>query len=52
MLSRAVWANVKELIARSSEVLSYRIEPDLMFHFLDIIEDLIVGQTRWVTAKL
>jgi hypothetical protein len=52
MLSRAVWANVKELITRSSDVLSYRIEPDLMFHFLDIIEDLIVGQTRWVTAKL
>ena len=52
MLSRAVWANIKDLIVRSSEVLSYQIEPDLMFHFLDIIEDLIVNQTRWVTAKL
>ena len=52
MFSRTIWAHVKELIAKSSDILSYRIEPDLMFHFIDIIEDLIINQARLVTAKL
>jgi IS4 transposase len=52
MFSRTIWTHVKELIAKSSDVLSYRIEPDLMFHFIDIIEDLIVNQARMATAKL
>ena len=52
MFSRAVWDRVKELIFKSSDILSYRIEPDLLFHFIDIIEDLIAKQSRWGTAKL
>ena len=52
MFSRAVWDRVKELIFKSSDILSYRIEPDLLFHFIDIIEDLIAEQSRWDTAKL
>lgn len=52
MLAETVWTYVKELIVRSSDVLCYKIEPDLLFHFFDIIEDTIINQTRLVTAKL
>jgi len=52
MLAETVWAYVKELIIRSSDVLCYRIEPDadVLFHFFDIIEDTIIRQTRLVSA--
>jgi hypothetical protein len=52
MLAETVWAYVKELIIRSSDVLCYKIEPDLLFHFFDIIEDTILRQTRLTSAKL
>ena len=52
MFSRTIWAQVKELIVKSTGVLSYQIEPDLMLHFIDIIEDLIINQARLATAKL
>lgn len=52
MLSRRIWTHVKELIAKSSDILSHRIDPDTIFHFIEIIEDLIVEQTQLVTAKL
>jgi IS4 transposase len=39
MMAQSLWANVKELIIRSSDVLCYKIEPDTLFHFIDIIED-------------
>ncbi len=52
MMAQSLWANVKELIIRSSDVLCYKIEPDTLFHFIDIIEDTIIGQTRIASAKL
>ncbi len=52
LMAQALWANVKELIIRSSEVLCYKIEPDLLLHFIDIIEDTIIRHTRIVSAKL
>ena len=52
MMAQALWANVKELIIRSSDVLCYKIEPDILFHVIDIIEDTIIRQTRLASAKL
>jgi hypothetical protein len=52
MMAQSLWANVKELIIRSSDVLCYKIEPDTLFHFIDIIEDTIIMQTRLASAKL
>lgn len=52
MMAQSLWANVKELIIRSSDVLCYKIEPDTLFHFIDIIEDAIISQTRIASAKL
>ena len=52
MMAQSLWANVKELIIRSSDVLCYKIEPDTLFHFIDIIEDTIIRQTRLASAKL
>ena len=51
-MARSLWAYVKKLIIRSSDVLCYKIEPDLMFHFLDIIEDTIINPMRIASAKL
>lgn len=52
LMAQALWANVKELIIRSSDILCYKIEPDTLFHFIDIIEDAIIRQTRIASAKL
>ena len=52
MMAQSLWAYVKELIIRSSDVLCYKIEPDILFHFIDIIEDTIIRQTRIASAKL
>ena len=52
MMAQSLWANVKELIIRSSDVLCYKIEPDILFHFIDIIEDTIIRQTSIASAKL
>jgi hypothetical protein len=52
VMAQSLWANVKELIIRSSEVLCYKIEPDVLFHFIDIIEDAIIRHTRIASAKL
>ena len=46
-----IWKNVKELIVRSSHIISYKIEPDIILHFIDIIEETIINQTRFVPAK-
>jgi IS4 transposase len=52
MMAQYLWAHVKELIIRSSDVLCYKIEPDIMFHFIDIIEDTIINHMRIASAKL
>lgn len=52
LMAQALWANVKELIIRSSDVLCYKIEPDTLFHFIDIIEDTIIRQMNLASAKL
>ena len=52
MMAQLLWANVKELIIRSSDVLCYKIEPDMLFHCIDIIEDTVVRQMRLASAKL
>ncbi len=54
MLSMAekLWAYIKELIIRSSHVICYKIEPDIILHLLDMIEDSIVKPINLSTAKL
>jgi hypothetical protein len=52
MMAQTLWTNVKELIIRSSDVFCYKIEPDILLHFIDIIEDTIIKQTRLASAKL
>jgi hypothetical protein len=52
IMAQTLWTNVKELIIRSSDVLCYKIEPDILFYFIDIIEDTITKQTRLASAKL
>ena len=52
VFAKAIWANVKELILRSSDILSYQIDLDLLFHIIDIIENSIIDQIPIVNAKL
>jgi hypothetical protein len=47
-----LWAYIKELIIRSSHVICYKIEPDIVLHLLDMIEDTIVKPINLSTAKL
>jgi len=51
-MAEKLWAYIKELIIRSSHVISYKIEPDIVLHMLDIIEDSIVKPLNLSTAKL
>ena len=46
VMAQALWANVKELIIRPRDVLCYNIEPDLILHFIDIIEDTLEKNER------
>ncbi len=47
-----LWSNVKELIIRSSHIFCYKIEPDIILDLIDIVEDNILHQTDFLTAKL
>ena len=51
-VAEKLWASVKELIIRSSHIICYKIEPDIILHLIDIVEDNILEQTRLLTAKL
>lgn len=52
MMAQLLWANVKELIIRSNDVLCYKIKPDTLFHCIDIIENTVIRQMRLASAKL
>jgi len=52
LVAEKLWASVKELIIRSSHIICYKIEPDIILHLIDIVEDNILEQTRLLTAKL
>jgi hypothetical protein len=47
-----IWAYVKELIIMSSQIICYKIEPDVILHLIEIVEENIISQTRLSTAKL
>ena len=44
--TQKLWANIKKLIIRSSQVISYKIEPDIVLYLLDLIEDNIIAPTK------
>ncbi|MFZ2631264.1 MAG: transposase [Desulfosalsimonadaceae bacterium] len=47
-----IWAYVKELIIKSSQIICYKMEPDVILQMIEIVENNIVSQTRLSTAKL
>ena len=51
MFAEAIWANVKELIIKSSDILSYKIDLDTLFHVIDIIESTITTKLPKLTEK-
>jgi hypothetical protein len=51
MFAQSIWTHVKELIIKSSDILSYKIDLDILFHVIDIIEDTTVKQIPNLTAK-
>jgi len=51
-MAEKMWAYVKELIVRSSHILCYKIEPDIVLQLLDIVEDSLFNSGNLGTAKL
>ena len=51
-MTEKMWAYVKELIIKSSEILCHKIESDIILHLIDINENSILHQCSLVTAKL
>ena len=52
LIAEQLWMNVKELLLKSSHIISHKIEPDLLFYLIDIIEDIVLKQMQISTAKL
>ncbi len=51
-MAEKIRAYVKELIIRSSHLLCYKTELDIVIHLLDITEDSLLHPGSIVTAKL
>lgn len=51
-MAEKMWTYVKELVIRSSHIICYKIEPDIVLHLLDIAEDSLFNQDGFVPAKL
>jgi len=52
LIAEQLWMHVKELLIKSSHIITHKIEPDLLFYLIDIIEDVVISQTQISTAKL
>ena len=51
-MAEKMWAYVKELIIRSSDILCFKIESDIVLNVLDIAGDILFGPDNLSTAKL
>ena len=51
-VAEKMWDHIKKLMITSSEIICYQIEPDIILHFLDLIEEVIRKQMGITTAKL
>ena len=47
-----IWNHIKELMITSSDLICHKINSDIMFHLLDIVEEAIVSQIQFLPAKL
>jgi hypothetical protein len=52
VFAEKIWAYVKELIIKSSQIICFKIEPGLILHLIEIVEKNIVSQAQLTTAKL
>lgn len=52
LIAEQMWLHVKELLIKSSHIISYKIEPDVLFYLIDIIEEVVLKQMQISTAKL
>lgn len=49
---KKMWTYVKELIIKSSQIIGYKLEPDIVSHLLDIAENAFLNQNNLATAKV
>lgn len=48
-----IWDHIKELMITSTELISHEINPDIILHLIDIIEEaIIIRQVQLLPAKL
>ncbi len=51
-MAEKMWAYVKELIIKSSQILCYKLEAESVMHLLDIAEDNLLSSSGFAAAKL
>ena len=51
-IAKQTWIGIRENIIKSSYILSYKIELEVLLQLLDLSEDLILNQTKILCAKL
>jgi len=51
-MAKKIWAYVKELIIKSSQIIDYKLEPDVVSHLLDIAENKFLNHNNLATAKV
>ena len=49
---KKIWDYIKEFMITSTELISYEINPDIILHLLDIVEEAVIGQVQLLPAKL
>ncbi|MEW5801120.1 MAG: transposase [bacterium] len=51
-VAEKIWDAIKEFMLTSSELICYEIEPNVILHLLDIVENAIISQVHQIPAKL
>lgn len=52
LFAKKIWNYVKDQLFKSMNLISYRIENNVLMHLLDIIDDIVISQMKLLSAKL
>lgn len=51
-IANQLWSDFKELLLTSTHVICHKIEPDILFYMIDLMENTIVQHVKLSSAKL
>ena len=52
LFTEKIWNYVKEQLLKSMQLISYKIDLDIIMYLFDIIDDIIIGKFKLLPAKL